>query len=294
MGRGAELAIKELEERVQALGRLRPSHREILEFYGALLKEQLKARGKIPAEAVLPMDGAASAREKGAPLLQGRDLPIDFEAATKLFHSFCRMAKRETQTLHEGIEKIQRAARTKRFDMDRFLGEMTLPDAPYTREVSSSLALEHDLLVFLGRATVQPFLEEVADLVREGTDLEDWSEGICPVCGSSPLLSELAESEGRRMLICSLCGYRWRGGRMRCPFCGTEDQKAHRYLFVEGDDAVRIDVCETCHKYIKTIDSRKIGAKIFPLLEYMGTLHLDILAQQEGYESGSSPFLDIR
>ena len=96
------------------------------------------------------------------------------------------------------------------------------------------------------------------------------------------------------MLICSLCGYSWKGIRMRCPFCETEDQKAHRYLFVEGDNTVRIDVCDACKKYIKTIDSRNMGQKIFPLLEHMGTLHLDILAQQEGYERGSAPLLEIK
>ena len=102
-------------------------------------------------------------------------------------------------------------------------------------------------------------------------DLAGWSKGICPICGAPPLLSELSETEGRRMLICSLCGYRWKGIRTACPFCETEDQKAHRYLFVEGDNTVRIDVCDACKKYIKTIDSRNMGQKIFPLLEHMGT-----------------------
>jgi len=293
MGNGLKTAIKELEERVGALVRLRPSHKKVLEFYGIILKEQLKAQEKIQIQTASTTDSATSQGARKLSLLQGEEPPIDLEAAKRLFQSLCRIAKKENQTLQKGIEKIQRATRGRKIDMDRFLREMMLPDSPYVRELSSLLGLDRDILLFFGRASIQPYLEKAADLLRDEVDLKEWSEGICPICGSPPLLSELAETEGRRLLICSLCGYRWHSVRMACPFCGTNDQKAHRYLFVEGDDTVRIDVCDECKKYIKTLDSRMMGGRIFPLLEYMGTLHLDILAQQEGYERGSAPFLEI-
>jgi len=290
---GTKTALKELEKRVETLVRLRPSHKELLEFYGAILKEQLKAREAGQPEGVLKAD-AADLREEGQlPLLQGRDVPVDVESAKKLFRSLCRVAKRENQTLQEGIEKIQKATRRRRIDIDRFLAEMNLPDPPYAQEVSSSLGLNRDILIFLGRASIQPFVEKTAAFLGEGADLKGWSKSICPICGSLPVLSELTGDEGRRMLICSFCGYRWKGLRMVCAFCGTEDQGAHRYLFIEGDEGVRIDVCDKCKKYIKTIDTRETGHSTFPLLEYIGTLHLDILAQEKGYQRGSIQFLEI-
>ncbi len=293
MGKGSKKILEELEERVKTLVRLRPSHREILEFYGALLKEQLKARGKIQREMTLEKAPTSSQEDEEGPLLRGRKIPIDYEAAGKLFRSLCRVAKGRTPILKEGIEKIERATREGRIDMDRFLGEMALSESRYLEEVSSSIGLNRDILTFLGRASIQPFLIEAAAILKEGADLKGWSENMCPVCGAPPLLSELAETEGRRMLICSICGHRWKGVRTVCPFCHTQDPKAHRYLFVEGDESVRIDVCEVCKKYIKTIDSRKMSQRIFPLLEDMGTIHLDMLAQGEGYQRGSTPFLEI-
>jgi len=46
----------------------------------------------------------------------------------------------------------------------------------------------------------------------------------------------------------------------------------------------RVDVCEKCKRYIKTIDTKEIGEEVIPLIEDIGTLHLDILAQKEGYK----------
>jgi FdhE protein len=285
--------VNRLNERVRTLVRLRPSHKDVLEFYGAILKEQIKVQEVVLPESQLKSHPGESRGDRKLPLFDGREFPVDLEAAKKLFRSLCHVAKGRNQTLQEGIEKIQRMVRSRKIDMDRFLGEMVLPDSPYVEEITSSHGINRDILCFLGRASIQPSLERAAKLCGEGSDLEEWSEGICPICGSLPLLSELAGQEGRKMLVCSRCEYRWRGSRMVCPFCGTEDHEAHRYFFVEGDKGVRIDVCDKCKKYIKTIDSRETGQKTFPLLEYVGTLHLDMLAQERGYHKGSIPFLEI-
>ncbi|NIQ39553.1 MAG: formate dehydrogenase accessory protein FdhE [Proteobacteria bacterium] len=293
MGDGTRIAIKELDDRVRALIGLRPPHKEILGFCGAILKEQLKAQAKIGSQADVTLDRSITKGGRELPMLQSLDVPIDFEAAKRLFRSLCRVAKGETQPLNEEIGKIQKATRRGKIDMDRFLREMTRVTPTYTGEVSSSLGLNRDILIFLGRASIQPFLMKVASLVGDRVDLEGWTQGNCPICGYPPSVSELAETEGRRILICSLCGFEWKTGRMTCPFCSREDTEAHRYLFLEGDDAVRIDVCEVCKKYIKTIDVRKMGHRIFPVLEDIGTIHLDMLAQEEGYERGSPSFLEV-
>ena len=44
----------------------------------------------------------------------------------------------------------------------------------------------------------------------------------------------------------------------------------------------RIDLCEKCHQYIKTIDAR-VEEILDPSLEDLATLHLDLLASQRCY-----------
>jgi FdhE protein len=96
-------------------------------------------------------------------------------------------------------------------------------------------------------------------------------------------LSLLKEEVGKRSLLCSFCGYQWRIERLVCPFCGNKEQESLQYFHAEGEEAHRIDLCDKCHQYIKTIDLRKIEA-IDPILEDLATLHLDILASQKGYK----------
>ena len=70
----------------------------------------------------------------------------------------------------------------------------------------------------------------------------------------------------------------WIGG---LGFCGNKDQGSLHCFHGEGDEAHRIDLCDKCHQYIKTIDFRKIEESD-PVLEDLATLHLDVLATQKG------------
>jgi FdhE protein len=46
--------------------------------------------------------------------------------------------------------------------------------------------------------------------------------------------------------------------------------------------ACRIDLCDSCRHYIKTIDVRALDAPD-PCLEDLATLHLDVIAGEKGY-----------
>ncbi|MFH1025819.1 MAG: formate dehydrogenase accessory protein FdhE, partial [Nitrospirota bacterium] len=114
-------------------------------------------------------------------------------------------------------------------------------------------------------------------------DQESWWRGYCPICGSEPSIAEFKE-EGARFLVCSSCNFEWRFNRLKCPFCENDNHEKLRYFYTEKEGkAYRIDVCEKCKRYIKTIDVAALDVDFIPLLEDIGTLHLDIVAQKEGY-----------
>ncbi|HBR22045.1 MAG TPA: hypothetical protein DD713_05685, partial [Nitrospiraceae bacterium] len=67
-----------------------------------------------------------------------------------------------------------------------------------------------------------------------------------------------------------------------------------RYFNTEADGkGYRVDVCEECKKYIKTIDLRELKEEVTPLIEDIGTLHLDIIAEKEGYKRGVPGILEV-
>jgi FdhE protein len=96
-------------------------------------------------------------------------------------------------------------------------------------------------------------------------------------------LNLLKGEGGKRYSLCSYCGYEWRIDRLSCAVCGNKEQQLLSYFCGEGEEAHRIDLCDICHHYIKTIDYRTLEASD-PSLEDIATLHLDILASQKGYK----------
>ena len=141
-----------------------------------------------------------------------------------------------------------------------------------------------DLLGFLVEESLRPALEVLSKKYRDSITGSSWSEGYCPICGREPKISELREEGGKRFLFCSQCGFEWQFRRIKCPFCGNEDQQTLAYFTVEEEEKYRVDVCNVCNKYIKAVDSRKTEKKPNLDVEDIATLHLDILADEEGYE----------
>jgi FdhE protein len=114
-----------------------------------------------------------------------------------------------------------------------------------------------DALAVAVRYALAPFVGVSADKVRDAIVGDARSVPRCPVCGAEPLMAEIDRGDGHRELGCSLCGTHWRFARMVCPFCGTDDQQQFEVLTVETLEGYRIECCNACDRYIKTIDRRE-------------------------------------
>ena len=126
-----------------------------------------------------------------------------------------------------------------------------------------------------------PSIETGSEQLRGEVDLETWRKVHCPVCGSLPAISIL-KGEGARYSLCSHCSCQWKVDRLSCSVCGSKEQGELQYFCGEGEETIRIDLCDACHHYIKTIDFRGLVGSD-PVLEDLATLHLDVIAVQKGY-----------
>jgi len=147
-----------------------------------------------------------------------------------------------------------------------------------------------DALLFFGRALAAPFVAVAARRLA-GTGCQapaaEPSPG-CPVCGSPPGLAELQRDGGRRVLHCGLCGSTWFFSRLACPHCGCRERDNLAFLRVNDGDPRWIEACERCKRYVKTVDARRLpaGENVDAAVEEAATLHLDLLAEKEGYARG--------
>ena len=130
---------------------------------------------------------------------------------------------------------------------------------------------------------LQPYAEYLADQ-REDT-IVDGAPSTCPLCGGKPVVGVLrSEGDGaKKSLVCMLCAHEWGFRRIYCPACGEEREPQMAFYSAPEIAHVRVDVCDTCHTYLKSIDLTKTGLAV-PVVDELATIPLDLWAREHGYE----------
>jgi formate dehydrogenase maturation protein FdhE len=135
---------------------------------------------------------------------------------------------------------------------------------------------------YLSRALLRPYVEALA---RLGTaPLRPHRPGHCPFCGGPPwIAARRGENDGtRRLLGCALCGGEWPLGRVLCPSCAEDDPSKLPAFQSPRYPAVRIEACETCRRYVKSIDLT-VDARAIPEVDDLVSLGMDLWAAGRGF-----------
>jgi FdhE protein len=137
---------------------------------------------------------------------------------------------------------------------------------------------------YLSRALLRPYMEALAQLGITSDHAR--LPGLCPACGGPPWIAvrrSPAQGDGAsRFLGCSLCGREWPLGRILCPSCSEEDPERLPFFQSESYPAARIETCETCRRYVKSIDL-DVDARAIPEVDDLVSLGMDLWAAGEGF-----------
>jgi FdhE protein len=135
---------------------------------------------------------------------------------------------------------------------------------------------------FFARAFLQPY----AAYIRSRSNRQ-WSGPapfLCPLCKRKPgvgVLRPLGDG-GQRSLVCSLCLAEWEFRRIVCPGCGEENHAKLPVYTADELKHVRVEACDSCRTYIKTVDMTKSGLAD-PVVDEMASIPLDLWAGKQGY-----------
>jgi FdhE protein len=134
---------------------------------------------------------------------------------------------------------------------------------------------------FYARALLQPYAEYLAS--RGHVNVAPASS-TCPFCNARPVAGVLrGEGDGgKRWLLCSLCSTEWEYRRVLCPGCGEENKDKLPIYRAAEFPGVRVDACDSCHTYLKSIDLTKDGHAI-PVVDEIATVALNIWAEEHDY-----------
>jgi FdhE protein len=140
---------------------------------------------------------------------------------------------------------------------------------------------------FLAKLALQPYAECLARR-RVQPEILERPEiyTACPFCGHPPQLSVLrgdsASDAGGRALQCAMCATEWPWRRVLCPQCGEEDERRLGYYKTPELDHLRLDVCDSCGHYVKSVDLTRFGRAV-PLVDEVAGAPLDLWAGERGY-----------
>jgi FdhE protein len=135
---------------------------------------------------------------------------------------------------------------------------------------------------FLARAFLQPYAELLRG--RAALNLNGYSHPSCPFCHRKPGLGVLRpQGDGAsRFLVCFFCLTEWEYRRIVCPGCGEQDSTKLPVYTAAQFDHIRVECCDTCRQYMKTVNLTENGLAE-PLTDEIASVPLDLWAQEHQY-----------
>jgi FdhE protein len=283
MNPSAEYTSETVRRAADGIIAARPSYVELITFYARIFAAQEDARLRISLPPVQLSDELLHIkRREQLPLVMTSEMSFDLLASENLLKEICRL------TIDYGSQ-LTGAAQA----LSGQLAKTSSLFEPFLKAQESDILAAADgmgvapnALAFFLYHSLRPSLCNGAVLLAAYLDPSPSGEqGYCPVCGSQPAIAWL-EGEGQRYLFCSFCWHKWPLNRARCPFCDSRNQEGLLYLYSEEEKEYRVDACQSCRTYIKTVDTRVLGRPVYPSLEQVASLHLDLKAVEAGYQPG--------
>jgi FdhE protein len=273
--------LKDTLKTIESYRTQNPHYEELLAILEEILILREEYRRKMP-ESIFPVDERliSSKMEGGLPLIDLSQGDYDLTQPQAYFLDLLQIAeKRAPGETKELARKIREGEEDfKEMLLSAFYGEQEEEEERGEEDET------FDLIDLFLEECLRPAFENVVAGYGDVVLKSKWSEGYCPVCGKEPKIGEIKEEEGARFLFCNQCGIEWPFLRIKCPFCGNEEQQTLAYFTVEDDERYRVDVCNECKRYIKIVDFRETKEEPNLDIEDITTLHLDILATEEGYD----------
>jgi len=242
--------------RAEQLARETPETSELLRFYAVLLRSQNEIYEYLRTRKDwLPCGELAS------------DLPV----LQRALPSFLKVVKAS------GPDALASEARGLLQARESELREMLIG---YWRAPSD--------LQFFAKAFLQPYARWLAEIGATPVDRGlARGENRCPFCQGNPQVSVLRVKEagsesGGRDLICSTCLTSWPFRRVVCANCLEENPANIGYFNSPHYEHVRVETCNSCKHYIKSIDLTRYGLAI-PFVDEVATAPLDLWAREQGF-----------
>ena len=263
---------KEVAE-LRALAERQPELSAAASLQIELVDALRRIQGRIAtASIVLSAEEVAARLSSGQPLVTFDRLPVDWNEARLLFRQVTDVLRRHEAVDHQTATRLHDLGRS-----------ADLPKLARRWFEGTGNDTGIDMLDEVMSWSMRPFLVRAAEVLAQRAGFGAWKRGICPVCGGEPDFACITTA-GERLLICCRCQTRWATEPYACPFC-EESDKARITSFATPDGTYRVTACQSCRRYLKTLDGRRAGRAVMPAVDSIATLPLDAVVMQRGFKN---------
>ena len=266
MTQQAEITSAQVEKAAEFIIKLRPFYSELIVFYQAVFMAQEEAKQTVRIDAKpISKDMLKLKLKEKFPLVSVSDFELDEVSCRQLFEKISRIILEKNPGLKSSAEVLIAAMDKGDLKVEDLCRALLASDDSVFEKYAEELKVDKKLLAFIAYNSIKPSLNVFAEKTAEQLEPDYfWGKGYCPVCGSAPAIAVL-QGEGERFLRCGFCGHQWSAMRIYCPFCENKDSKTLSYFYSESEPEYRVDICEACNKYIKTVDLRKLSRECYKI-----------------------------
>ncbi len=260
-----------------------PQYQETVQFLQTIFDFQAALAKKIEFEPKeMEQSEVVDRWQANQPLLTG-EMHID----PTLFHktlTHLRPLLSSDDTMQDALNRLLTSEAISPPNIDTLLNDLQTNGETRLNQLADDITVAPDTPAFLLQIVLSPFFEKAAQPHQKWIEKAQWRGGNCPMCGSEPVMARLTREEGQRIFTCSLCHTEWPFARLHCPFCEDTNSLELNYFTLDDDKTYRVDCCDKCQRYLKTVDERVVNYPINILVENEITAHLDAVATEQGYQ----------
>jgi FdhE protein len=227
----------------------------------------------------LTLDPASTlgSTSQGEPLLHGRTLRVDALRLQALLEDLAFTATH----IPEG--PLLHGFRLSRADSLELTAAAITQNAPSLELLASRHDVDAAALESLAHMAALPLLQACRQQLQSLLPTH-WSKSYCPICAAWPVLAERRGLDRSRRLRCGRCATDWEIEWLYCIYCGERDHRKLGSLSPdESGEMLKVETCETCRGYLKSVASLQGFQPLELLLQDLETVELDLVALQRGY-----------
>ncbi len=289
-------SLQEIINGLESARKKKPALADVIDLHQELLEAQKQVK-PVSAPALPTSEEVEQSLQQGIPLFHLSFPTFDWQTVDRLADDVCRIVAKHRPDLTDDIHPINQYLHSQNGQLEPLVTRY-LNNEITNITTNNEQPIDPNLLTFILTQTLRPFLQAKAQDLQSKTCTEQsrsiknsqskidlWGRPICPMCGGLPdfaafVSNKEANNDGHgRRLLCGHCNTEWGYKRSGCPFCEETGQWSY---FSDENKALRLYVCDACHRYLKTVDWRETFAhRSLPVARVI-TIDMDVAAAQAG------------